>query len=522
MNAHPARPSADEQPERVARWLFSPLGRSLARLRAYWRGHVVTAVDHAAVVAKIAEDSPATPRYLLMTMMSAGIAILGLLLSSGAVVIGAMLLSPLMSPILGVGFALASGKQKWLRISGRTLALGSVVAILFAAMIVLVSPLQIVTEEIASRTRPNLLDLLVALFSSIAGSYAMIRGREGAIVGVAIATALMPPLAVVGFGLATLNATVFLGALGLFVTNFLTIALTATIMARIYGFRTTLSTRQGWFQNVGIFFVFVALAIPLGLSLRQIAWETNSQRIVRNTIQSEFGSRARISEQTIDWRSEPLAISATVFTPDFDTSANDDIARILRAELEREVSVDIEQLRVGADPGAAEQAELARARAAERAAATERQIAAMVDRMAAAAGVPRGQVVVDRETKRIVADANRLPALSLAGYRELERRVVGDTPEWSATLRPPPLALPEIAVEDEGGGEGGSATAGSNAEAIVDWAARRVGLPLTLRGPEDETQALATRLRERGIEVASVEADEDAAAISARWVIAQQ
>ena len=505
MNATtPVTLSADEQAERTARWVFSPIGRSIAPLRAYWRDHVSKGVDHAAVVAKIAVECPATARYILMIMMSAGIAILGLLLSSPAVVIGAMLLSPLMSPILGVGFALATGKRKWLVISARSLLLGSVAAVLFTALIVLISPLQTVTEEIAARTRPNLFDLMVALFSSIAGSYAMIRGREGSIVGVAIATALMPPLAVVGFGLATFNWTVFFGALGLFVTNFLTIALTATLMARLYGFRTTLSSKQGWFQSVGIFLIFVALAIPLGLSLRNIAWESNSQRIVRNAIQAEFGSRARISEQDIDWGTEPLSISATVLTPEFDTGANADITRALEDQLGRDVVVRIEQFRVGADPGAAEQAELARARAAEQAAATERQISAMVSRMALAAGVGRGDVMLDRDTRRISATATPLPGLSLEGYRELERRVAGDTPGWTVNLKPPPQGLPAIAL-----GEDGQVPQGSASEAVVVWAAKRIGLPLVLRGPEEQAQALAVRLRADGIEITQVEQGPD-------------
>ena len=500
MDAVTRTPSADEEVERTARWVFSPIGRVMAQIRQYWRTNVRTGVDHQEVIAKIALECPMTARYMLMTMMSAGIAILGLLLSSGAVVIGAMLLSPLMSPILGVGFALATGKQKWLRISAKTLALGSIVAVLFAALIVLVSPLQTVTEEIASRTRPNLLDLLVALFSSIAGSYAMIRGREGTIVGVAIATALMPPLAVVGFGLATFNWTVFFGALGLFVTNCLTIALTATIMARLYGFRTSLSTRQGWFQNVGIFMIFVTLAIPLGLSLRQIAWETNSQRIVRNAIQEEFGSRARISEQTIDWDSEPLNITATVFTPDFDTGANGDLSKTLQQQLGRDVSVNVEQLRVGADPGAAEQAELARARAAEQAAATERQISTLVDRMAMAAGVERSAVLLDRDTRIVSANAKPLPGLSLEGYHDLEARVIGDTPGWTVQLRPPLLALPAVTL-----GEDGPDEAGISAEKTVIWAGQRIDLPMILSGPEQQTQALARRLRDAGIEIAQVE-----------------
>ena len=490
MNTIPSSKTATDEPERVARWVYSPIGRSIAPLRKYWRDHVAAGVDHQEVVAKIAVECPATPRYILMIMMSAGIAILGLLLSSPAVVIGAMLLSPLMSPILGVGFALATGKRKWLVISARSLLLGSVAAVLFTALIVLISPLQTVTEEIAARTRPNLFDLMVALFSSIAGSYAMIRGREGSIVGVAIATALMPPLAVVGFGLATFNWTVFFGALGLFFTNFLTIALTATLMARLYGFRTTLSSKQGWFQSVGIFVIFVALAIPLGLSLRAIAWESNAQRIVRNAIQSEFGDRARISEQAIDWSSEPLAINATVLTPDFDTGANEDITRALRERLGREVAVNIEQFRVGADPGAAEQAELARARAAEQAAATERQIAAMVDRMAVAAGVERGDVMLDRDTRRISGTAKPLTGLTLDGYRELERRVAGDTPGWTVYLRPPAQRLPAIEL-----GEAGPTTAGSAAESTVLWAAQRLELPIVVTGPAPRAEELAKRLR---------------------------
>ncbi|MBX7539487.1 DUF389 domain-containing protein [Qipengyuania sphaerica] len=483
--------TADQEADRRASWVFSPLGRSLAPLRRYWRDAVVADVDHQAVIAKVALECPATARYFLMVMMSAGIAILGLLLSSAAVVIGAMLLSPLMSPILGVGFALATGKQKWLRISARSVALGSLAAVLFSAFIVLVSPLETITEEIASRTRPNLLDFLVALFSSIAGSYAMIRGREGTIVGVAIATALMPPLAVVGFGLATFNWTVFFGALGLFVTNFLTIALTATLMARLYGFRTTLSRRQGWFQNVGIFFIFVAMAVPLGLSLRSIAWEANAQRVVRNAIQAEFGARSRISEQSIDWESEPMSVSATVFTPEFDTDANSDLTRSLGQQLGREVTVNVEQFRVGADPGAAEQAELARARAAEQAAATERQIAAMVARMAMAAGVDRGDVMLDRDTRRMIASARPLPGLTLEGYRELERRVAGKTPGWTVVLRPPVQRLPAIEL-----GEKGPTGAGSVSEGIVLWAAQRLELPIVLTGPAPQTGALAKRLRD--------------------------
>jgi uncharacterized hydrophobic protein (TIGR00271 family) len=148
-----------------------------------------------------------------MVMMSAGIAVLGLLLSSPAVVIGAMLISPLMSPILGLGFSLALFNFAEMRRSMIALAVGAAAAILFTALIVTISPLQAPTSEIIARTRPNLFDLPVALFASLAGSFAIIRGRGDTIVGVAIATALMPPLAVVGSGLATWNMAVLGGTI---------------------------------------------------------------------------------------------------------------------------------------------------------------------------------------------------------------------------------------------------------------------------------------------------------------------
>jgi uncharacterized hydrophobic protein (TIGR00271 family) len=177
-------------------------------LLLWWKHHVTATVDHQKVVDQVHADAGWNGHYAFMTFMSAGISVLGLLLSSPAVVIGAMLISPLMGPIVGLGFAIATFDSVEIRRSAVALGLGTVLAIAFCAAIVALSPLQTVTDEIAARTRPNLFDLLVALFSGLAGAYAMIRGRHGTIVGVAIATALMPPLATIGFGIATWNSTV--------------------------------------------------------------------------------------------------------------------------------------------------------------------------------------------------------------------------------------------------------------------------------------------------------------------------
>ncbi|HVU31305.1 MAG TPA: DUF389 domain-containing protein, partial [Sphingomicrobium sp.] len=213
-----------------------PAGHDRWPLTRWWGREVIAGVDHAAVVQRVYEDSGWSSHFAVMTLLSAGIAILGLLLSSPAVVIGAMLISPLMGPIIGLGFGIATFDWREIRRSLIPLAIGIGLALLFCAVIVLLSPLQTVTSEISSRTRPNLFDLLVALFSGLAGTYAMIRGRHGAIVGVAIATALMPPLAVVGFGLATADWDVLAGSALLFLTNLVTISAAAAVLARIYGF----------------------------------------------------------------------------------------------------------------------------------------------------------------------------------------------------------------------------------------------------------------------------------------------
>ncbi|REJ56838.1 MAG: TIGR00341 family protein, partial [Microcystis aeruginosa DA14] len=372
----------------------APIRTSMAAIRDWWTVNVIGQVDQAEVTERRREEGKLSEHYLFMTAMSGAIAVLGLLLSSPAVVIGAMLLSPLMGPIMGLGFALAIGDWAWLKQSLRTLLIGSIMAVLLCACLVFVSPIQGVTSEIAARTRPNLFDLFVALFSALAGAYAMIRGREGAIVGVAIATALMPPLAVVGFGLATWNWTVFSGALLLFVTNFITIALTAFGLARLYGFRANLSRGQSRVQSVMVAAVFLGLAVPLGYSLQRIAWEANAQRIVRGEIRAQFDERAKLDTLEIDYAAVPVGIEAVLFTPVLRPGVESGIERLLAERLGEPVKLNLVQYEVGTNATAAERAQLSAARERdERAASSRRQ--ALAVRLALAAGVPESEVMID-------------------------------------------------------------------------------------------------------------------------------
>jgi uncharacterized hydrophobic protein (TIGR00271 family) len=471
-------------------------------LRIWRRAKLAESVDQQAVVDKLREESALSARYVFMTAMSAGIAVLGLLLSSPAVVIGAMLLSPLMGPILGAGFALAIGDAHWLRSCAKVLGIGTIIAILFCTLIVFFSPLQTVTQEIASRTRPNLFDLAVALFSALAGSYAMIRGREGTIVGVAIATALMPPLAVVGYGLATGNWTVFGGSLMLFITNLMTIALTAAVMARFYGFRSNLSPHQTLLQTILIVLSFVALAIPLGTSLRQIAWETNATRQINGFIKDEFPAKSRISQLDIDFGVEPINVTATVLTPEFRPDAVQRSRLVLQRALGRPLHITINQFRVGADPAAAEAAQIAAAKAQEQAVETERQITDLGERVALVAGVSPNDVLLDRDHRRAMVRAHPIEGTSLAGYRALEQRVASTSDGWSVEIVPPTLPLPAVEI----GEDGEPSAAGMKSIDTIAWATKRIGLPVVLSGADEPLQRVAELLRQRGVNADSVPA----------------
>lgn len=173
--------------------------------------------------------------YILELLLSAGIATFGLVLNSPAVVIGAMLISPLMGPILAAGLAFATADLYLGLKSLISIFLSTLTAVLFSATLVWLLPFQSPTAEILARTHPNLLDLGVALLSGLAGSIVLCRGGGGggvtALPGVAIAVALMPPLCTVGFGVGSgMNWAIVSGAGLLFLTNLAAIIASAFLI----------------------------------------------------------------------------------------------------------------------------------------------------------------------------------------------------------------------------------------------------------------------------------------------------
>ncbi len=178
--------------------------------------------------------------YWLQIFFAAGIATLGLILNSPAVIIGAMLISPLMGPIMASGLALATGDLILGVRAAVNLLFSCLAAVTFAVLLVALLPFKEMTAEIAGRTSPTTLDLFIALFSGAIGSIAICREVKGVVTsipGVAIAVALMPPLCVVGYGIGlavSLNRaeglSVASGGGLLFLTNLVAITFTAMVV----------------------------------------------------------------------------------------------------------------------------------------------------------------------------------------------------------------------------------------------------------------------------------------------------
>ena len=173
--------------------------------------------------------------YWMFVISSCGIATLGLIINSPAVIIGAMLVSPLMAPIIGLGMSVAiSDVYRGLK-SGVNIVLSSIVAVLTAAAITYLVPINELTPEILSRTSPTFLDLFIALFCGLVAALSSVRSDGDAIMssvapGAAIGVALMPPICVVGYGLGTgFTASIMWGAFLLFVTNLSAIIMVSSV-----------------------------------------------------------------------------------------------------------------------------------------------------------------------------------------------------------------------------------------------------------------------------------------------------
>ncbi len=231
-----------------------------------------------------------------LLMCSIMIASLGLDLNSPAVLIGAMLISPLMSPILGIGLAVGINDRDTLYTSLQHFGVAIAIALVTSIFYFMVTPLGVATDEIIARTKPTLLDGLVAIFGGLAGIISATRkDKSNAIPGVAIATALMPPLCVAGFGIANLKFDIFLNSFYLFLLNSFFIALTTYLLVRYLDFpkREYQNEKERIRTTRFITFFSILITIPSAFILYDVATELSETRKVNTFVSNVFNDSNR-------------------------------------------------------------------------------------------------------------------------------------------------------------------------------------------------------------------------------------
>lgn len=363
------------------------------------------ALDRSLILASVARDARLDRKFLLLIILAAMIATLGLLQSSTAVVIGAMLVSPLMGPIMGVGFGLATLETNLIRRSLVTLAAGMAVAILVAMLIIWLSPIKDVTPELRARTQPTLLDLGVAVVGGIAGVYAIMRKLSGVMVGVAIATALVPPLSTVGFGLVTGRFDFAMGAALLFLTNTLAIAFAATIVARLNHFGPSLTPQHTAMQVAGIVATLGILSIPLALTLNSLAGEVRARSVVQTELRALLGESDRVDSLNVRMERDAVAVDGVVLVDRYAGQLDKELAGKIGAELDRDVRVNIVQLRQQTNAAVQVEEQLNRRIAALE--QREEDSRAILAGLTVGELLPRERVLIDAQARRVVVQRDR-------------------------------------------------------------------------------------------------------------------
>ena len=253
--------------------------------------HLEHGVNKKQTVKEIKSKQSMSGANAWMLFCSIMIASIGLNLNSQAVIIGAMLISPLMSPILGIGLGVATNDKDALKHALMHFGAAIIIALIASTFYFLITPLDEFTPQIAARTEPTFLDVLIAIFGGVAGIISIARKDiSTTLPGVAIATALMPPLCVAGYGLANGNFDIALKAFYLFFLNSFFVAFTTYMILRIMNFpHKVYATKKERRKNLAFIMFFSILAlIPSFLIFKSVFQEYNQKQMLEEFLSRSF------------------------------------------------------------------------------------------------------------------------------------------------------------------------------------------------------------------------------------------
>ena len=248
---------------------------------------------------KLYDDLHVRLRDTLILMCSIFIASIGLNMNSTAVIIGAMLISPLMTPIVGLGFGLAIFDTRLIKQSLEVLFTQVLVSLLVSTLYFWISPLSYASSELIARTSPTIWDVLIAIAGGIAGFIGSRKKEANNIVpGVAIATALMPPICTAGYGLANGNVRFLFGALYLFLINCVFIMLINIVGTRIFMRKSPLSSfnELNIKMKIGLISLIVLLVLPASYSAVTLTMDQARKEGIKQFVENEFANHTVINQ----------------------------------------------------------------------------------------------------------------------------------------------------------------------------------------------------------------------------------
>ncbi|WP_312751786.1 DUF389 domain-containing protein [Epilithonimonas hominis] len=248
------------------------------------------------------------------------IASVGLNVNSTAVIIGAMLISPLMGPIVGAGFALGTYNFSLLKKSFKNLLIATFVSLAVSAIYFYISPFKDVQSELLARTAPNIYDVLIAFFGGLVGVIAITRVEKGnPIPGVAIATALMPPLCTAGFGLATFNFSFFFGAFYLYTINCFFICIATFFVVKFLNYPSSIIDNKYEKRiRYGISFLILVMIVPSFYLAYNLFNEKKFTKTAEQFVQKEFENNGyTVIYKKINYNSNPKTIDIAFLNKKF-------------------------------------------------------------------------------------------------------------------------------------------------------------------------------------------------------------
>ena len=286
--------------------------------------------------------------YYIMLFLSGVIATLGLLAGSTAAIIGAMIVAPLMGPIVGMAFAITMGNRRLLKRAGLSVFTGALLTIMTSYLICQIVGINTLNPEILERTRPTLLDLAIGLAAGAAGSFGKTRREVAdALPGVAIAVALVPPLSVIGIGLAFGDSSIFYGSSLLFLTNLAGIVLSGGLIFIWQDYGSMKRAKKGLTASTA---TVLLLGVPLGFAMKDLITEERARTLVGRLIREETVtfSEADIRRLRVDSVDDELQIDLEVAAVGGSITRNqiDLVHQFLEKKLDRQIVLEVNVLAV--------------------------------------------------------------------------------------------------------------------------------------------------------------------------------